>query len=93
MLTPLWFIKISSLKATTAILLILLLKSNLLRLKGGIIGGFVALTLLSGLIVSSSIALGSLVYIYKFMKDQDKSENYDIDSDLKTVDIWLLILL
>ena len=87
MLSPLGFIEISSLKATTAFLLILLLKSNLLRLKGGIIGGLVALILISGLIVSSSIALGSLVYIYKFMKDQDKTEKSEIDPDLQTVDI------
>ena len=40
---PLAFIKISSLKATTFFLLILLIKSNLLRLKGGLIGGLFAL--------------------------------------------------
>ncbi len=57
LLPTLSFVKISSLKATVLILLILLLKSNLLRIKGGIIGGFVALALISGLIVSSSAAL------------------------------------
>ena len=36
------FIKITSLKVTTFFLLILLLKSNLLRLKGGLIGGLFA---------------------------------------------------
>ena len=87
MFSPLGLIKITSLKATTSLLLILLIKSNLLRLKGGIIGGLLALTLLSGLILSSSIALGSLAYIYKLMKDKEKSEKSEIDPDLKTVDI------
>ena len=45
---PLAFIKITSLKATTFFLLVLLIKSNLLRLKGGLIGGLFALILISG---------------------------------------------
>ena len=44
---PLAFIKITSLKATTFFLLVLLIKSNLLRLKGGLIGGLFALILIS----------------------------------------------
>ena len=40
--SPLAFIKFTSLKATTFFLLILLIKSNLLRLKGGLIGGLYA---------------------------------------------------
>ena len=62
---PLAFIKISSLKATTLFLLVLLIKSNLLRLKGGLIGGLFALILVSGLLASTSIALGSLIYAYR----------------------------
>jgi len=42
---PFTFLKISSLKATIVFLSILLIKSNLLRLKGGLIGGLFALIL------------------------------------------------
>ena len=45
---PFTFLKISSLKATIFLLSILLIKSNLLRLKGGLIGGLFALLLISG---------------------------------------------
>ena len=55
---PLAFIKITSLKATTLLLLSMLIKSNLLRLKGGLIGGLFALILISGILASTSIALG-----------------------------------
>ena len=51
-LSPFTFLKISSLKATSFILFVLLLKSNLLRLKGGLIGGLFALILISGLVLS-----------------------------------------
>ena len=82
---PLSLIKIASLKATTLFLLILLIKSNLLRLKGGVIGGLFALTLLSGLFVSSTIAVGALVYAYKV---QNKKYGEDESSkDLETVNI------
>ena len=87
LLPTLSFVKISSLKATVLILLILLLKSNLLRIKGGIIGGFVALTLISGLIVSSSAALGALAYIYKLNKDKKTEEEIDLGENLQTVDV------
>ena len=73
---PLVSFKINSLKATTFLLLILLLKSNLLRLKGGLIGGLFALILISGLIASTSIAVGSLIYANRVknkMQDQDNS--------------------
>ena len=62
-------VKISSLKVTIVFLSLLLLKSNLLRLKGGVIGGLLALLLISGIIVSSSVAAGSLIYAYKSKKD------------------------
>tara|TARA_B100001029_G_C14816585_1_gene315298 strand:+ start:379 stop:645 length:267 start_codon:yes stop_codon:yes gene_type:complete len=87
LLPKLSFLKISSLKATVLILFILLLKSNLLRIKGGIIGGFVALTLIAGLIVSSSAALGALAYIYKLNKDKKTEEEIDLGENLQTVDV------
>ena len=82
---PLTFVKITSLKATIVFLLILLIKSNLLRLKGGIIGGLFALILISGILASSTLALGSLVYAYKL-----KTKSSPIDNqiqDLETVNV------
>ena len=81
---PLAFIKITSLKATTFFLLILLIKSNLLRLKGGLIGGLFALILISGILASTSIALGSLIYAYR-VKNNTKENN--TVQDLQTVNI------
>ena len=81
---PLAFIKITSLKATTFFLLILLLKSNLLRLKGGIIGGLFALILISGILASTSIAVGSLIYAYRIKKSTEKEKS---DQDFDTVNI------
>ena len=81
--SPVTFLKISSLKATVVFLSILLIKSNLLRLKGGLIGGIFALILISGIFASSSLALGSLVYAYNLKK---KSNVYDNQTqDLETV--------
>ena len=68
------FIKITSLKATIFLLLILLIKSNLLRLKGGLIGALFALLLISGIVVSSSIAVGSLIYAYR-VKNKNNVDN------------------
>ena len=82
---PLAFIKIISLKATTLFLLALLIKSNLLRLKGGLIGGLFALVLISGILASTSIALGSLIYAYK-VKNKTKDENNTVQ-DLDPVNI------
>jgi len=84
-LYPLTFLKISSLKATIVFLSILLIKSNLLRLKGGIIGGLFALILISGILASSTLALGSLVYAYKL-----KTKSSPVDNqiqDLETVNV------
>ena len=75
------FIKISSLKATTLFLLILLIKSNLLRIKGGLIGGLFALILISGIVASSSIALGAIIYAYKV-----KNKSGDDDSALQDLE-------
>ncbi len=82
---PFTFLKISSLKATVIFLSILLIKSNLLRLKGGIIGGLFALILISGILASSTIALGSLVYAYS-LKKKFNSEDNQI-KDLETVNV------
>ena len=82
--TPLAFIKITSLKATTFILLTLLIKSNLLRLKGGLIGGLFALILISGILATTTIAVGSLVYAYRV---KNKSNEDDSTQELETVNI------
>tara|TARA_B100001778_G_C18345170_1_gene519386 strand:- start:87 stop:356 length:270 start_codon:yes stop_codon:yes gene_type:complete len=82
---PLAFIKITSLKATTFILLLLLLKSNLLRIKGGLIGGLFALILLSGILASTSIAVGSLIYAYRVKNNIEEGDN--TVQDLETVNI------
>ena len=79
------FIKVTSLKATTFFLLILLIKSNLLRLKGGIIGGFFALILISGILASTSIAVGSLIYAYR-VKNKNKDEENSVEN-LEAVNI------
>ena len=78
---PLTFLKISSLKATIVLLSILLIKSNLLRLKGGLIGGLFALILISGILASSTIALGSLVYAYQLKKNSNPDDNQMQDLD------------
>ena len=82
---PLTFIKITSLKATTFFLLALLIKSNLLRLKGGLIGGFFALILISGTLAATSIAAGSLIYAYR-VKNKSKEEENPVQ-DLDAVNI------
>ena len=82
---PFTFLKISSLKATIVFLSILLIKSNLLRLKGGIIGGLFALILISGILASSTLALGSLVYAYR-LKNQSNSDDNQMQ-DLETVNV------
>ena len=86
-LSPFTFLKISSLKATTLILFVLLIKSNLLRLKGGLIGGLFALILISGIVLSSSIAAGSIIYALKIKKDNDPSNNVDVEDKLEAVNI------
>ena len=78
-LAPLAFIKITSLKATTFFLLILLIKSNLLRLKGGLIGGLFALILISGILTSTSIAVGALIYAYR-VKNQKIGDDSNLDN-------------
>ncbi len=82
---PFTFLKITSLKATIIFLSILLIKSNLLRLKGGLIGGLFALILISGIFASSTIALGSLVYAYRLKKKSNTDENQM--QELETVNV------
>ena len=82
---PFTLLKISSLKATIVFLSILLIKSNLLRLKGGLIGGLFALILISGIFASSTIALGSLVYVYR-LKKKSNFDNNQME-DLETVNV------
>ena len=79
------FLKIASLKATIIFLTILLVKSNLLRLKGGLIGGLFALILISGIFASSTLALGSLVYAYRLKKKSNLDDNQM--EDLETVNL------
>ena len=83
--SPLTFLKISSLKATIVFLSILLLKSKLLRLKGGLIGGLFALILISGILASSTVALGSLFYVYRLNKKSNLNDNQI--QDLDTVNV------
>ena len=82
---PLAFIKITSLKATIFLLLTLLIKSNLLRLKGGLIGGLFAILLLSGILASTTITVASLIYAYK-LKNKTEEKN-DTLQDLEPVNI------
>ena len=86
-LSPLTFLKISSLKATSFILFVLLLKSNLLRLKGGLIGGLFALILISGIVLSSTIAAGTVIYALKIKKDKDSKNDVEVEDKLEAVNI------
>ena len=86
-LSPLIFLKISSLKATIFILFVLLLKSNLLRLKGGLIGGIVALILLTGIVISSSIAAGSIIYALKIKNENNPNNDIEVEDKLEAVNI------
>ncbi len=76
---PLTALRIASLKVTSTLLLLLLIKSNLLRLKGGLIGGFLALTLLYGLIVSTTFVGGAAYYIFQNKKLNDDVKISDDD--------------
>ena len=63
------------------------LKSNLLRLKGGLIGGLFALILISGLVLSSTIAAGSIIYALKIKKDNDPNKDVEVEDKLEAVNI------
>ena len=83
---PITFLKINSLKATVFLLLILLFKANLLRVKGGLIGGLFALLLISGIVASSSIAIGSLIYAYN-IKNKNNNKVDDSTEELQTISV------
>ena len=86
---PLTALRIASLKATSSLLLLLLIKSNLLRLKGGLFGGLVALTLITGLIVSSTVAGGAAYYIFQIKKSNDDVKIADDEFiDAEAVSSW-----
>ena len=82
---PITFLKISSLKATIVFLSILLIKSNLLRLKGGLVGGLVALFLISGILISTSLTIGSLFYAYRIKTKSSREE--DSIQNLETIEV------
>ena len=82
---PFTFLKISSLKATIVFLSILLLKSNLLRLKGGLIGFLFALLLISGILATSTLAVGSLIYAYRIKTKSNPDDNQIKDLETVTV--------
>ena len=84
---PFYFLKVSSLKATITLLFILLVKSNLLRLKGGIIGGIVALILISGILISSTVAVGSIFYAFNLKNKLQDSDEQEADDKLETINI------
>ena len=84
---PIYFLKVTSMKATISLLFILLVKSNLLRLKGGIIGGIVALILLSGILISSTVAVASLFYAYNLKNDKNKNDEPEVDDKLEAISI------
>ena len=72
-------LRIASLKAISTLILLILIKSNLLRIKGGLIGGLVALTLISGLLVSTTVAGGAAYYILRNKKLNDDDLNVPDD--------------
>ena len=84
---PFYFLKVSSLKATVTLLFILLLKSNLLRLKGGIIGGIVALILLSGILISSTLAAASIFYAFNIKSKTKNADEPEVDDKLEAINI------
>ena len=63
--------RITSLKATSTLLLLLLIKSNLFRLKGGLFTGFFVITMISGLIFTTSVAGSAAYYIFRCKKSND----------------------
>ena len=57
----------------------------MLRLKGGLIGGLFALILISGILASSTLALGALAYAYKLKKNSNPDDNQMQDLETVTV--------
>ena len=86
---PLTALRIASFKATSTLLLLLLIKSNLLRLKGGLIGGHISFTLISVLIVPSTVAGGAAYFVFRNNKSNDddvkKSDDGVINTEAVTI--------
>ncbi len=85
--SPINFLKISTLKSTVFLLFVLLLKSNLLRLKGGLIGGLVALILISGLFITSSVAFGSVIYALKLRNENNSNKDPQVEDKLEAINL------
>ncbi len=51
------------------------------------IGGLFALILISGLVLSSTIAAGSIIYALKIKKDNDKNNDVEVEDKLEAVNI------
>tara|TARA_B100000900_G_C20516184_1_gene690170 strand:+ start:513 stop:788 length:276 start_codon:yes stop_codon:yes gene_type:complete len=86
-LSPFTFLKIASLKSTIFILLILLIKTNLLRLKGGLIGGLFALILLTGIALSTTVAAGSLAYAISIRRKNSSQNLSETNDQLETINL------
>ena len=54
-------------------------------MKGGLIGGLFALILISGILASSTLAIGSLVYAYR-LKNKSNSDDNQMQN-LETVNV------
>ena len=81
---PFSALRIVSLKTTSTLLLLLLIRSNLVRVKGGFIGGLVALTLISGLFVSTAVVGGLAYYIFHNKKLNEDNVRIPEDDVINT---------
>ncbi|MBK17040.1 MAG: hypothetical protein CMK49_03375 [Prochlorococcus sp. SP3034] len=86
-IAPFTFLKLSSLKVTVFILLILLIKTNMLRIKGGLIGGLFALILLSGILLSSTLAIGSIAYAINIKRKNSLFKSTETNIEPETINI------
>ena len=55
----------------------------MLRVKGGLIGGLFALTLLSGILITSSVAVGALIYAFN---EKNKANTNNENNSEETID-------
>ena len=53
----------------------------------GLIGGLFALILLSGIVLSSSIAAGSIIYAIKIKKENNLNKDVEVEDKLEAVNI------
>jgi hypothetical protein len=74
---PLTAAKIASLQATVVLLLMLLMKSNLIRVKMSLIGSLVGLVLLAGFLattgVLTAVSAGSILYGLRQKRSQPQT--------------------